>query len=520
MNISLAHETLKQLANVGVKEIALCSGARNSPLVTLLDSTQSFKVFNFFDERAASFFSLGRMRQTGRPTAVLTTSGTAVAELMSAMVEAHYTGAPLIAVTADRPRKCRGTGSPQSINQLKIFGEHAEHFVDVAAGEFWNLDGWLKTGPMHLNVCFDEPLIDEDIGVRQYSTSEFENGNFLIGKKINEQREVLREFLKKYKNPVFVLGSLHPDESLEIESFLKNMGALVFAEGLSNLRESELLKNQILVSGDKILSPGNFDSLVRIGGVPTTRFWRDLESNSRLMPAISISNLPFSGLSNGKIIQTNLRQFFENFECRINIDVEKQATTLMTDRARYREIMALLDREPTSEPAMVHRLSHLIEKNSQIYLGNSLPIREWDLFANRENRHWELFGQRGVNGIDGQISSFLGYADPEKTNWGIFGDLTALYDLSAPWVLKQLDAKNIKIVIVNNGGGQIFSRMFESKSFLNEHQMRFQHWAKMWDLPWARWENIPSQFEENQASVIELAPDKGATQRFWDSFKS
>ena len=284
------------------------------------------------------------------------------------------------------------------------------------------------------------------------------------------------------------------------------------------MRESELLKNQLLISGDSILSASNFDALIRIGGVPTTRFWRDLENNSKLMPTLSISNLPFSGLSHGKVIHTNLYQFFTTFDLRLKGDVEKRATTLMSDRTRYREIMALLDREPLSEPAMIHRLSLLIEKNSQIYLGNSSPIREWDLFASRENRHWELFGQRGVNGIDGQISSFLGYAHPGKSNWGIFGDLTALYDMSAPWILKQLEAKNIKIVVVNNGGGQIFSRMFASPSFLNEHQLQFQHWAKMWDLPWARWQSIPSQFEEAQPMIIELAPDKDATQRFWESF--
>lgn len=518
MNITLAQECLKHLASVGVNEIALCTGARNSPLVALLDSTKSFKVYNFFDERAAAFFALGRMRQTTRPVAIFSTSGTAVAEMLPAMVEAHYTGAPLIAVTADRPRKCRGTGSPQSINQTKIFGEHAEHFIDVAPNEFWNLDGWLKTGPLHLNLCFDEPLLDEEIKTQNYPTANFESGNFVLQKKINDQRDVFREFLRKSRNPVFILGGLNSSETTHIENFLKKTGALVFAEGQSNLRESESLKNQILYSGDSILSPNYFDAAVRIGGVPTTRFWRDLENNSRLMPVLSVSNVPFSGLSSGKLIHTNLTQFFKDFDVHLNLDVEKNATNIMKDRARYREILAILDSEPTSEPALLHRLSLLIGKDSQIYLGNSSPIREWDLFADRTSRNWEVFGQRGVNGIDGQISNFLGYAHPDKANWGIFGDLTALYDLSAPWVLKQIPAKNIKIVVVNNGGGQIFSRMFESKSFLNEHKLQFQHWAKMWNLPWARWESIPSHYEENLPSVIEIAPHLDATQRFWDRY--
>ena len=108
-------------------------------------------VYTFVDERAAAFFALGRIKRDDKPVAVVTTSGTAAAELLPATIEAFYSGAPLILITADRPARFRGTGAPQAIEQVGIFGVYAE--TDV--------DRWNRRLPLHINVEFDEPLIDE-----------------------------------------------------------------------------------------------------------------------------------------------------------------------------------------------------------------------------------------------------------------------------------------------------------------------------------------------------------------------
>jgi len=119
--------------------MCVCSGSRNAPLLAVL-SKSDLKLWTFVDERSAAFFALGRMKLTGAPVAVVTTSGTAAAELLPALVEAHYSGLPLFVITADRPARFRGTGAPQAIEQLDLFGVY---------------------GARHLNVEFDEPLIDE-----------------------------------------------------------------------------------------------------------------------------------------------------------------------------------------------------------------------------------------------------------------------------------------------------------------------------------------------------------------------
>src|SRR5207248_6669700 len=108
-------------------------------------------VFTFVDERSAAFFALGRIKRDDRPVAVITTSGTAAAELLPATIEAYYSGAPLVLITADRPERYRGTGAPQSIEQVGLFGIYATT----------EIEGWNRRAPLHINVEFDEPLIDE-----------------------------------------------------------------------------------------------------------------------------------------------------------------------------------------------------------------------------------------------------------------------------------------------------------------------------------------------------------------------
>ena len=122
MNLQLAEKVITEVVQLGVHEFCLCAGARNSPLVVLLEKAKGIRVHSFFEERSASFFALGRTKKTGRPVAIVTTSGTAVAELLPAAVEATYTGQPLLFITADRPRDYRGKGAPQCRNDRHARG--------------------------------------------------------------------------------------------------------------------------------------------------------------------------------------------------------------------------------------------------------------------------------------------------------------------------------------------------------------------------------------------------------------
>jgi len=149
-NVERASRLIEDVRAAGVREFCVCAGSRNSPLLAVLGRSDA-RLYSFIDERSAAFFAIGRYKLHGHPVAIVTTSGTAVAELLPAAVEAHYSGAALILITADRPARYRGTGAPQSIEQPDIFGMYAET----------SLDAWSKKRALHINIEFDEPLIDE-----------------------------------------------------------------------------------------------------------------------------------------------------------------------------------------------------------------------------------------------------------------------------------------------------------------------------------------------------------------------
>src|SRR5881227_2826252 len=139
-NLELARRLIEWVRSLGVDDFCVCSGSRNAPLIAAVD-----RAYSFVDERSAAFFALGRAKRDERPVAVITTSGTAAAELLPAAIEAYYSGTPLVLITADRPARYRGTGAPPSIEQEEIFGVYARGSVT------------------HINVEFDEPLIDEEV---------------------------------------------------------------------------------------------------------------------------------------------------------------------------------------------------------------------------------------------------------------------------------------------------------------------------------------------------------------------
>ena len=146
-NIEAARRVIERVRGAGVSDFCVCGGSRNAPLIAVLGTD----VYAFTDERAAAFFALGRAKRDGKPVAVVTTSGTAAAELLPATIEAFYSGVPLVLITADRPARFRGTGAPQAIEQEGLFGVYASR----------DPERWTRVGPLHINVEFDEPLIDE-----------------------------------------------------------------------------------------------------------------------------------------------------------------------------------------------------------------------------------------------------------------------------------------------------------------------------------------------------------------------
>jgi len=280
-----------------------------------------------------------------------------------------------------------------------------------------------------------------------------------------------------------ILGGLAPADCARVRELVAN--ATVYAEPLSGLRE-ELA--DVAIHNERTLHRGTFDEVIRIGNVPTFRFWRDLES--RDVPVTHYSRLPFTGLTRGAMHSLD--------ELRA-IAGDRDDALYALDREQSSRIAQILDDEPQSELAMLRALSRELPDNARIYLGNSLPVREWDLAATREKRGFEYEANRGANGIDGQLSTFFGWCAPHAMNVAIVGDLTALYDLNAPWIVPQLDA-TFRIVVINNRGGRIFERVAtaDRRLVINEHALHFDKWGEMFGI-----------------DVTELRPDNEASRRVW-----
>jgi len=287
-------------------------------------------------------------------------------------------------------------------------------------------------------------------------------------------------------NPLIILGGLEPADRAFVRERVAH--ATVYAEPLSGLRE-ELA--DIAIHNERTLHRGTFDHVIRIGNVPTFRFWRDLES--RDVPVTHYSRLAFTGLTRGEM---------RRLDSLTEIAGRPDEALYAFDREQTSRFARILDDEPQSELALVRSLSKELPNNARIYLGNSLPIREWDLAATRERRGFEYEANRGANGIDGQLSTFLGWCAPNAVNVAIIGDLTALYDLNAPWIVPQLEA-SFRIVIINNRGGRIFERVAaaDRRLVINEHDLRFDRWGEMFGI-----------------DVTELRPDNDASRRVWAKY--
>lgn len=520
MNGELAYGLLQKILSLGICEFCICPGKRNAPLVTLLAQNPHVRCYYWFEERSAAFFALGRSRATSKPVAVVTTSGTAAAELLPATMEAHYLGVPLLLITADRPRRFRKTGAPQTAEQVGLFGCYVDYEEDLALGELSHLEAWQQQGPAHVNACFEEPLklshryptliLNEAVSkALRFDVSKYEGAT-----------QSLHDFIKDVAHPLVVVSSLQPSDREAVAQFLLQLKAPIYLEATSGLQQDPRLDSLRIARSEQIWQAAErsgyaLDGILRIGGVPTVRLWRDLEDLEGKIKVCSITRVPFSGLFWGQCLTVPLSEFLVNFSLERDFDNRESNAFLENDRSYRRQLEQLFVDEPQAEASLVYRLMDGIDSHSMVYLGNSLPIREWDLAAIGPEKNYEVCASRGVNGIDGQISAFLGLCQPGRKNWALIGDLTALYDMAGPWILPQLGTLDVIVVVVNNSGGQIFSRMFSEKEFLHEHQLSFEPLARMWQMTYSCWSSIPNSFQTQGAHLIEIVPDSEASNRFW-----
>ena len=514
-NRALSAEILAVLRAAGVRTVCVCPGGRNAPLVLALEEArEAFDTVSFFEERSAAFFALGRIKRDRVPAAVVTTSGTAAAELLPAMLEAAHSGLPLVAVTADRPRRLRGTGAPQTINQLPLFAAAGATVIDLDAPA--QLDALPPArAPVHVNVCFDEPLVDGTV-------DRFTPGP--AGRPApapawmgpDEAHLVCGDFFARVRHPLVLVSSLDPADAPALAPWLASLDCPLYLEAVSQLRNHRDLQEFSLHSGERILLTQECraacDGVIRLGGVPTPRFWREAEN----LPVLHVSTVHLPGLAGDAPVVP--LEIFRDFATDFTPRGGRTAPLFARDRAAAAALEKLLRAEPRSEAGLVHSLSERLDDHARILLGNSLPIREWDLAAARRADRRTLYANRGVNGIDGLVSTALGLAGSDRPAAAVLGDLSALYDLAGLWPAARKPAADFTLAVINNAGGQIFDRMFRHAAFLNAHRLRLRGWAEMFGWHYGEMRAPEDPFPPAAPRLVEVLPDPAATKRFADGY--
>ncbi len=496
----LIQQTLSTLVHFGVREVCIAAGARNAPLIAALLASKGLKIWNFFEERSAAFFAVGRMLADRQPVAVVTTSGTAAAELLPATIEAYYQSLPLFLLTADRPKSYRGSGAPQAIEQYRLFGVYAQPLGDWdATDDPIEMYETRNDRPRHLNVCLDEPLETNVAGV-DFSGAQ------------KPQADEAESPLPVECDLVLASG-MHPADAQEVAPLLAKLGAPIVAEATSNLHGFRDLQPLLIPGGERALQSARPTHVLRVGAVPSWRWWRDLEEQAKIR-VTNLTRSAFSGLARAENVATLPWETIPSLQC----STPGESCGLLRFEPE-------LEKFAQSEPGWMRQLAQVIPAGSRVFLGNSLPIREMNLALQTTKPGVEFFANRGANGIDGLVSTFLGTSATHHGEcWLIIGDLSTLYDLAAPWIIAQMDHPKLRIVVINNGGGKIFSRVNSLRALPeparavieNRHSLSFEPWAQMWGLEYVLTDDVHDLEDLLQVPiVIEIKPDPIQTETFW-----
>jgi 2-succinyl-5-enolpyruvyl-6-hydroxy-3-cyclohexene-1-carboxylate synthase len=471
-----------ELVAGGVRHVCLSPGSRSTPLALAAARDGRLEVHVHLDERSSGFFALGLAKTLQRPVAVVCTSGTAAAELLPAVVEASQSRIPLVLLTADRPPALRGTGANQTIDQVELFGRYARGYLEPpvparpdhpsawrdAGREAIRMSGAATPGPVQIDCPFDEPLVPrEAIASEPPSDASLPHGARDASPVAPQDHEVEAVAAAiSGRRGLVVLGPTGSTPPGSIGFLALRLGWPVVAEPASNLRRpgAALAAGQPLLGSTTWLDAHVPDVVLQVGAAPTTRATQRLVAESPSAIVLDAAHLdpdPF-GLARLRV-RADPDPFAEALADR---SLEPAPASWLddwrlADSAARRAMDDVLDRADTPTELQIARdVAAALPSAGTLFVGNSMPVRDLDhAMAPRDGI--EVLANRGASGIDGLVSTALGIATgPRASGPGptvaLLGDLSVLHDVGAlVWNARR--AVHLVVVVVNNGGGQIFA---------------------------------------------------------------
>lgn len=564
LNLRWAEAFVSALADAGVREAVIAPGSRSAPLAVAFHRS-SIQTHVALDERAGAYFALGLAKASRRPAAVLCTSGTAAANFHPAILEAHHARVPLVALTADRPPELRDTGAPQTIDQIKLFGEAVRWFCEVgtpspgtelaryvaslghrAAAVAWRC----PAGPVHLNFAFREPLLPspEDLAeTSSRSPGPAESGDPMAESAAPEHAgppptaesiERAARLLRSRRRGLILCGPEDAEAGFAqaVHALSVATGYPVLADPLSGLRYGLHDRSRILGSYDLFLRAPGFidgdgpDAVVTLGAAPTSK---TLDRYLARFPSAAHVVVDAAGAFRDpgrraeRVIEAGSVPACRALAEALAPEVDRLPAWM--DRFTWAERTArealsriLADGEEITECALFPALLEAIPEGAILFAGNSMPIRDLDSFAPGSDLPLRSLANRGVNGIDGVVSTALGASAASDTPLlAVVGDLSFHHDLNALSMLREGRAR-ATIVIVNNDGGGIFSflpvarheGLFE-RYFGTPHGFDFSGAATLYRIPYSRpqtrrelVERAADSLRARRSEILEVRTDR------------
>lgn len=441
---SLARVIVRQIIESGVTDVVISPGSRNAPLSLAFFAAAErnlIKIHVRIDERTAAFFALGIIKATGRPVPIVCTSGTAVANYHPAVLEAHHTNAPLLVLTADRPAMLRRTGANQTTEQARIFGKAVRYFADIDGPVYpmeLPLDS-LQKGPVHLNLQFDEPLLPDD-------SADWVSEIVIAPKRyVNRSKPATLRLVGA--RGVVVIG--HDRAGLtveEITKFTKVLGWPVIAEDPLSFPDA-IAHASIFLTSQEIRSTLIPQSVLVIG---RTTLSRSINAFIKSSPIQYVVDPRTATVDTDRQAD---RVFISLPDLQGVIQSDEWIATWNKVADRTKKLVATLD--GWNEAVIARTIAAVIPNDTALFVSSSRPIRDLEGFA-LPRGGVETYANRGLAGIDGNISTALGIAYAHKATIAILGDLSFLYDLTG---LIHKEEINCRFIVINNDGGGIFSTL-------------------------------------------------------------
>ena len=501
---------------LGVRHAVFSPGSRSTTIAMLFTEHEGFETYMNIDERSASFMALGIAKAHKEPTVLVCTSGSAVAHYLPAMLEAQYSGVPLIVLSADRPHTLLHVGAPQTVDQQKIFGTAVNYYEELAVPQEAHYYTYprqvarkaymkamdTKKGPVHINVPLFEPLVPEldskhfEAGrspfnvVKPYYSSGCNYDNTRDTSDVNNTSSSNNDsFLTRYKNILILAGpQVDVEEANSILSFATTLQAPILADPLSNVRrcyktdaidanhefainrsndtdvtQKKYFSDVVISTYDAFLADKELwpilkpDCVIQFGQIVVSKRVQQMVSSWDNVEYIEVNPTMDSMNPTGKTTM-HMQASIDVFTNLYGVQNDSQAYLgkwQYLETAGKEKLGTAIEEPSCFEGRTICELQQHISSNAQVLVANSMSIRDFDYFWFSGESTAVLYGNRGVNGIDGTISTALGLATNGLPTYLVTGDLSLFHDLNGLAVAKTHNL-NLTIILHNNDGGGIF----------------------------------------------------------------